>query len=102
MRAAPAAGAGGGEFAAVVRRYFELVEIINETPHETDEELDADVDRTRPLLDAIQDVPIETAGDALAAMDFLIRENCIEDGWGPVEAIVQGLRGYLAGRVALT
>ncbi len=53
MRAAPAAGAGGGEFAAVVRRYFELVEIINETPHETDEELDADVDRTHPLLDAI-------------------------------------------------
>jgi hypothetical protein len=96
------AGGQGGELAALVKRYFEQVEVFNATEHETDEQSDAHAEATfEATLDALDGVPVRTREDALAVLEFLERENVIEK-WGQAEALVDALREYIAstGRVS--
>jgi len=44
-------------------------------------------------------VPVRTREDALAVIEFMERDNCIEM-YGPVESLVDGLRGYIEGRAS--
>jgi hypothetical protein len=70
------AKAGGGELAALVRRYFAEVETFNATDHKTDREFDAHADATyNATLEQMVGVPVRTKGDALAVVDWLIKEG---------------------------
>ena len=88
----------GGELAALVRRYFKEVAAFNADPPEDDEAFFA----TQPYdltLREIVGAPVRTREDALAVIEFMERDNCIEMR-GPMESLVDGLRVYLEGRTA--
>jgi hypothetical protein len=57
-----------GELAALIRRYWAEVDILNATHHETDEEFDAHCEATYDkTLSEMIGVPARAAEDALAA-----------------------------------
>ena len=90
---------GPSELAALVKRYFEQIAIFNDTRHETDDEFDAHAAATfEPVMDAMQGTPVRSEEDALAVVDILIRENCVDWHWA--EGMVEELHAYLATRVA--
>ena len=96
--ALPVAASEGGELAALVRRYFAEVEAFNADPPEDYEAFFA----TQPSDLTVREmvgVPVRTREDALAVIEFMERDNCIEM-YGPVESLVDGLRGYIEGRAS--
>jgi hypothetical protein len=91
-----------GEFCALVRLFAER-EMFNCTHHETDEDSDDHAEATYYKTERqMRDTPIRTSDDALALIDWLERNECIEtwcgDGEGLVEALIESLRTYLRGR----
>ena len=95
-----------GQLAGLVSRYFAEVDVFNATAHQTDEESDAHAESTcLATLRRIIGTPARTADDALAAMDWLIKENAdFKNELGDTESIygravtslVDALRGYIA------
>jgi hypothetical protein len=104
---------GPSELAALVRRYFEEVETFCSFARgRTDKEADAFAARTyERTRDAMVGVPVRSADDAIAVLDFFVREEvnlseahgdldgCFEFS-NVVNSMLAGLRGYIAGRVA--
>lgn len=92
--------------ATLVDRYFGEVATFSEAELKTDEECHALAAATyEATLREIAGVPARTPQDALAAFDFLIREEVFEEGtgignFGPaVESMVQAIRSHLASQV---
>jgi len=115
VAAVPAAAAlgsvptlAGGELAALVKRYFEQVDVFNRVAVQdgrTDKQNDALARATYDkTLQRIIGAPARTSDDALAALEFLEREEMIEtwagDAEGLSESLVDAIRGYIEGRVA--
>jgi hypothetical protein len=99
-----ACAAGGGELAGLIRLYFQQVDEFNATPHETDEWFNAHAASTfQATLSRMHNVPIRSADDALAFLDFLEREELIEDFCGELDGMVStsigSLRRYIAEEV---
>jgi len=98
----------GGEFAALVRRYFAETKTFNRVAvadGRTDKQNDALAASTyEATLHRMAETPIRSANDALALLDWMEREDIIEhwhnDGEGVIEAMTSSLRDYLAGRAA--
>ena len=94
----------GGELAALIQRYFEETDAFSSWSSETspsDEEFDARADATfNATSEALSSVPARTREDALAAIEFLERENCVETSWAPAEALLNAIRGYIEGGAA--
>lgn len=91
------------QLAALISRYFAEVDVFNATPHPTDKEFNTHAATTfdRTLRQMIG-VPARTADDALAAIDFLIREEAsfeelaYGNQWARVVAsLVDAIRGYI-------
>jgi hypothetical protein len=89
------------ELAALVRRYFAEIDAFNTfARNRTDEEADAFAASTfEKTMRQIVGVPARTRKDALAALEFLEREEFIEtwvnDGEGLSESLVAAIRGYI-------
>jgi hypothetical protein len=109
MTIEPAGAADGeGELAALVRRYFEQVDVFNRVAVQdarTDKQNDALARATfEKTIRQIVGVPARTRKDALAALEFLEREEMIEiwvnSAGGLSESLVAAIRGYIEGGVA--
>ena len=115
VAAVPAAAALGspafatgepGQLAALVRRYYDEVDAFNAIALATDEASDSLADATyNATMSKMIGVPARSADDALAAMDWLIREGAdsmIEldpDGtaWAQTcVSLVNAVRDYIA------
>jgi hypothetical protein len=97
------------DLSSLVRLYFQQVDDFNSRAtraDETDKEANALLDRTAiKTMRKMIGVPVESREDALAALDWLIKEDAIEmSGDAPFEraaaSIVYALRGYLDGKNA--
>lgn len=65
-----------GSLAGVVKRYFAEIDAFNSTHHATDEESNAHADATyERTLSMMIGVPARTGEDALAVLDWLLREG---------------------------
>ena len=65
-----------GQLAALIRRYWVEVDVFNNTKHLTDEESDAHAEATFDVtMSQMVGVPARSAGDAHAALDWIIREG---------------------------
>ena len=95
---------GPSDLAALVRRYFAEVETFNRialADGRTEEQNDALEESTYlATLSQMESVPVRTAEDALAAIDFAIRQSEHAHGWEPAERMMAALRNYLAAKVA--
>jgi hypothetical protein len=118
------AEAGDGELAALVKLYFEQLAEFNATDHKTDRESNRHAattyEKTRKQMIG---VPARSAEDAIAAIDFLVKESefdtvdlsvnqvldedanlwmaIADEPMDPVAmSLVKAVRGYLEGRVA--
>jgi hypothetical protein len=109
VAALPAIAAGeDGELSVLVRRYFEQVDVFNRVAVQdgrTDKQNDALARATyEKTTRQIVGVPARTRKDALAALEFLEREEFIEtwanNGEGLSESLVAAIRGYIEGGVA--
>jgi hypothetical protein len=68
--------AGGGELAGLIKLYWQQVHEFNNAEHITDDESDSYAAATyEATLQRIVGVPAKSREDALAAMDWLMREH---------------------------
>ena len=115
IAASPGFAAGEpGELAALVRQYFKQVAAFNKTSvgdYRTDEQNDALAEATyEATQERMIGVPARTAEDALAALDWLIKEGVdfeIDYSDEPdgrheevVVSLVTAIRSYIEGRIA--
>jgi hypothetical protein len=94
-------GAADGELAKLIRLYFRQCDEFNTTPHPTDEEFDAHAASTfQATLGRMYGVPVRTADDAVALVDWLEGEELVEDFIGDLDGMVPNflasLRRYIA------
>lgn len=103
------ASGGGGQLAALVRRYFAEIEAFNAAAkYETDDESDARAEATFDItVRQIVGVPARSAEDAIAALDWITRDGgqcMIELGYGDygraAESLMNTVRGYLISTMA--
>lgn len=91
----------------IIRRYEASVDETNaqcELRGMKDDELDARIDRSCEILANVVGLPAATAADALAALNFVIRENIEENGLHPdgfpfdaaIASLLASVRGYIA------
>ena len=100
---------GPSELAALIRRYYEEVDAFSSVDHLTDAAADAHADATfNATMAEMIGVPARTANDALAAMEWLLREGADSmidfDPHGTLWtrtclSLVNAVRDYLAARV---
>jgi hypothetical protein len=105
--------AAGGELAALCRRYWEQVEVFNNLEDLSDDESDAHAAATFECTVRLMiGVPARNAEDALAALDWLIKESTnmylvlndtAGDAFDPnndldclTVSLVRAVRGYIA------
>lgn len=97
-----------GQLAVLVRRYFTEIAVSNATDHETDEKFDAHAGETyEKTMREMVGVPARTRDDALAALDWLIKDGADlstlhQEDWNPLQrtarSLVYAVRDYIATR----
>jgi len=96
-----AGAAGSGELAGLIRLYLRQVDEFNATPYETDEWFNAHAASTfQATLTRMNNMPVRTADDALALLDWLEQEELLEDFCGSLEGMVPNFIGSLRRYIA--
>ncbi len=81
-----------GQLASLVKLYFAQVDTFNNTEHPTDAEFDAHAGPYHATLEQMVGVPALTAEDALAAIDWLVKEGAdLESEYGYYGDIVTSM-----------